>query len=161
MPFMAPYRRSTIVSDAFKAMEAANKKDAPKASKPAAKPEVARPKDDIVRSEKYLRLVASMPCKNCLRHGHSQAAHLPPDAKGKKVSDLETFALCADGPRAGQRGCHPQFDQYKLGDRAWTVRQGKRWAAETRREISDAGEWPKGLRGEPEEKARPKKKPAK
>jgi hypothetical protein len=109
-------------------------------SKKAEKPEVARPKDEILDSEPYRRLVASMPCKNCGRQKASQAAHLPPEGKGIKVTDLETFALCIalTSRKKPAPGCHELFDNYKLGDHAWTVKQGKAWAAETRRELLEA-----------------------
>ena len=41
-------------------------------------------KDAPVRSEAYRRAVASLPCINCGIQGYSQAAHLPPEAKGMK-----------------------------------------------------------------------------
>ena len=41
-------------------------------------------KDSPVRSQQYLRLVASLPCIACGIQGYSQAAHLPPEAKGMK-----------------------------------------------------------------------------
>ena len=41
-------------------------------------------KDNPVRSQQYLRIVASLPCIACGIHGYSQAAHLPPEAKGMK-----------------------------------------------------------------------------
>ena len=51
-------------------------------------------KDAPVRSEAYRRAVASLPCIACGIQGYSQAAHLPPEAKGMKQSDLLTFPLC-------------------------------------------------------------------
>ena len=41
-------------------------------------------KDNPVRSQQYLRAVASLPCIACGIQGYSQAAHLPPEAKGMK-----------------------------------------------------------------------------
>lgn len=114
-----------------------------KASKAGEKPEVARPKEDVITSEPYRRLVAARPCKNCGRQKRSQAAHVPPSGKGIKTDDRETFPLCCDGPR--YKGCHPKFDQFQLMPRDQAVKQGKQWAAETRAEIEAAGEWPKKL----------------
>lgn len=114
-----------------------------RSSKAAAKPEVAHQKENAVRSEPYRRLVAARPCKNCGRQKRSQAAHVPPDGKGIKVDDRETFPLCCDGPR--YKGCHPKFDGYELFPRDQAVKQGKRWAAETRREIEAEGLWPAKL----------------
>lgn len=70
----------------------------------------AYPKTKAVRSEKYRRLVALMPCFSCGIEGYSQAAH-PNKGKGAgmKTSDLDCFPLCADRP--GVRGCHSLHDQ--------------------------------------------------
>jgi hypothetical protein len=100
-------------------------------------------KDAPVRSEPYLRLVAARPCKNCGRQKHSQAAHLPPDGKAIKQDDRETFPLCADAPR--RKGCHPKFDQYELMPHDKAVKQGRKWARETREEIEAEGLWPKNV----------------
>lgn len=82
----------------------------------AERPIVACPKEDVVRSKEYTRLVASLPCAWCGIAGFSQAAH---DNVGKgmgiKVCDLCTFPLCCDRP--GQRGCHSFFDSYALMSR--------------------------------------------
>lgn len=146
--FVVAPSRNRIVQAAFAGLAAANKA----ATKKPARPDI--PKEAVVRSEPYRRLVASMPCRHCHKPGPSQAAHIPTSGKGIKTDDRQTFALCADGPR--YKGCHPQFDQYQLGDHAWTVAQGEEWARETRLEITVAGEWPKKLALYPEERARPK-----
>lgn len=113
------------------------------ASNAGGKPEVAHRKDEAVRSEPYLRLVALRPCKNCGRRGPSQAAHPPPKGKQIKQDDREAFPLCADGPR--RKGCHPKFDNYDLMPHAAAVKQAKKWGAETRAEIEAEGKWPKKL----------------
>lgn len=41
-------------------------------------------KESPVRSQQYLRVVASLPCIACGIQGYSQAAHLPPEGKGMK-----------------------------------------------------------------------------
>jgi hypothetical protein len=133
MPFVVAPGRNPIVRAAFAGL-AAEKKAAKR---------VDLPKEDVARSEPYRRLVASMSCRKCHKPGPNQAAHVPASGKAIKVDDRLTFALCADGP--GRKGCHPQFDQYLFGDRAWTVRQGELWALETRAEIVAADEWPKKL----------------
>lgn len=77
-----------------------------------AQPAAPVEKDNAVRSEPYLRLVASYPCLLCFREGRSQAAHcnaLGGKAGGLKADDRFTFALCADEP--GRTGCHRWFDQ--------------------------------------------------
>ena len=111
----------------------------PLASAPAARLEKSAP----VRSEAYRRAVASLPCINCGIQGYSQAAHLPPEAKGMKQSDLLTFPLCCT--RVGIAGCHQDYDQYRLFPRAAAMAVGRAWAADTQRRILAMGLWPKGL----------------
>ena len=111
----------------------------PLASAPAARLEKSAP----VRSEAYRRAVASLPCINCGIQGYSQAAHLPPEAKGMKQSDLLTFPLCCT--RVGIAGCHQDYDQYRLFPRAAAMAVGRAWAADTQRRILAMGLWPKAL----------------
>ena len=96
-----------------------------------------------MRSEAYRRAVASLPCINCGIQGYSQAAHLPPEAKGMKQSDLLTFPLCCT--RVGIAGCHQDYDQYRLFPRAAAMAVGRAWAADTQRRILAMGLWPKAL----------------
>lgn len=58
-----------------------------------------------MRSEKYRRLVAALPCAHCGKPGPSQCAH-GDEGKGMgiKASDETCFPLCADTP--GRQGCH-------------------------------------------------------
>lgn len=100
-------------------------------------------KDDPVRSQAYLRAVASLPCIACGIQGYSQAAHLPPEAKGMKQSDLLTFPLCCT--RVGIPGCHQDYDQYRLFPRDAAMTVGRAWAADTRRRIHAMGLWPTGV----------------
>ena len=100
-------------------------------------------KDNPVRSEAYRRAVASLPCIACGIQGYSQAAHLPPEAKGMKQSDLLTFPLCCT--RVGIPGCHQDYDQYRLFPRAAAMTVGRTWAADTQRRIQAMGMWPKNL----------------
>lgn len=104
---------------------------------------LAQPKEDVVRSEPYRRLVAAMPCKACGIQGYSQAAHLPPDGKGMKQDDRLIFALCC--ARVGIAGCHADYDQYRMFTRPVAMTVGAAWAADTRRQIIAAGLWPKNL----------------
>lgn len=106
---------------------------------PAAHVEKATP----VRSQAYLRVVASLPCIACGIQGYSQAAHLPPDAKGMKQSDLLTFPLCC--VRVGVPGCHQDYDNYRLFPKAAAMTVGRAWAKDTQRRIKAMGIWPKGL----------------
>ena len=71
----------------------------------APRPIVTLPKAAPVRDEAYRRLVATLPCAHCKRHGPSQCAHAD-EGKGLgiKASDRDTYPLCADEP--GRRGCH-------------------------------------------------------
>ena len=67
------------------------------------------PKTRIVRSERYRRWVASLPCIACGVEGFSQAAHANHGkGMGMKTCDTHTFALCA--PHWGLIGCHQQHD---------------------------------------------------
>ena len=100
-------------------------------------------KDNPVRSQQYLRAVASLPCIACGIQGYSQAAHLPPEAKGMKQSDLLTFPLCCT--RVGIAGCHQDYDQYRLFPREAAMTVGRAWAADTRRKVQAMGLWPKNL----------------
>ena len=105
------------------------------------------PKEELLRSKTYRRIVAAMPCKACGLHGHSQHAH---ENQGKgmglKVDDRRGFPLCTVVP--GRVGCHELFDQYQLveGGREAHRLLGERWAAETRREIEEACLWPVKLK---------------
>ncbi len=101
------------------------------------------PKAAPVRSEAYRRAVAALPCIACGIQGYSQAAHLPPEAKGMKQSDLLTFPLCCT--RGGIAGCHQDYDQYRLFPRAAAMAVGRAWAADTQRRILAMGLWPKAL----------------
>lgn len=115
---------------------------APVASAPAQAVEKERP----IRSEPYRRLVAALPCAYCGKPNRSQHAH-ENEGKGKslKLDDRRAMPLCADEP--GALGCHSLFDTYRLipGGRAAHVAQGRIWAAQTRRQILAAGQWPKRL----------------
>lgn len=105
------------------------------------------PKEELLRSEPYRRLVAAMPCKACGLHGHSQHAHENHGkGMGLKVDDRRGFPLCTVVP--GRVGCHELFDQYQLveGGREAHRLLGERWAAETRRQIEKAGLWPVKLK---------------
>ena len=107
---------------------------------------IAVPKDNLLQSETYRRLVASMPCAWCGVVGYSQHAH---ENRGKgmglKVDDRRAFPLCCARPDV--EGCHAAFDQYRLieGGREAHVALGNKWARETRKHVVDAGLWPKKL----------------
>jgi hypothetical protein len=122
----------TVTPGAFRAPE-------PVASAPAAQVAKAAP----VRSEAYRRAVASLPCIACGIQGYSQAAHLPPEAKGMKQSDLLTFPLCCT--RVGIPGCHQDYDQYRLFPRDAAMTVGRAWAVDTQRRIKAMGMWPNNL----------------
>lgn len=55
-----------------------------RAPQPVGAPAAPIAKDNPVRSQQYLRVVASLQCIACGIQGYSQAAHLPPEAKGMK-----------------------------------------------------------------------------
>ena len=115
----------------------------------APQPVVAAPAAPIakaapVRSEAYRRAMASLPCIACGIQGYSQAAHLPPEAKSMKQSDLLTYPLCCT--RVGIPGCHQDYDQYRLFPREAAMAVGRAWAADTQRRIHAMGLWPTGVR---------------
>lgn len=107
----------------------------------AAAGELAHDKERAIRSPKYLREVASLPCCNCERDGASQAAHIN---RGKgmsiKASDHLTFPLCTTS--GGKQGCHELYDQYRLGDKHWAAEQGLKWAQKTYSTLKRAGRVP-------------------
>lgn len=105
------------------------------------------PKEEIVRSPKYLRAVARFDCAECGMVGMSQAAHVPPSAKQRKESDLETFPLCAD--QAGRLGCHTRFDRYQLYPDSTVTREvGRAHAAAMRAKFRAAGMFTELLGGQ-------------
>ena len=105
---------------------------------------IAFPKTTTARSEAYRRLVAAMPCRSCGIQGYSQAAHPNSGkAKGAKADDRFCFALCCDRPSV--KGCHARFDQYELGGRHAQALMEQAWGADTRRQITAMGQWPKNL----------------
>lgn len=102
------------------------------------------PKDPApLRSEKYRRAVASLPCAHCGIAGYSQHAH-ENDGKGKgqKLDDRRAMPLCCTRP--GIEGCHAAFDQYRLmpGGRAAHIELGRAMAAQTRQRLNTMGLWP-------------------
>jgi len=102
------------------------------------------PKEDVVRSEEYRRLVAALPCIICGVQGYSQAAH-PNTGKGQgiKTDDRLCFPLCCDRP--GVQGCHPKFDQHALYTKEERRVLEPAWAAQTQARIIADGAWPAGL----------------
>jgi hypothetical protein len=74
-------------------------------------------KSERWESNKYRRLVATLPCGMCGREGLSQFAHANSyqldKSKGKKAPDWAGFPLCAASP--GDDGCHIRHDQHQLG----------------------------------------------
>lgn len=99
----------------------------------AAAPAEPIAKSHPVRSNVYLHAVASLPCIACGIQGYSQAAHLPPEAKGMKQSDVLSFPLCC--VRVGIPGCHQDYDQYRLFPREAAMTVGRAWAADTQRRL--------------------------
>ncbi len=101
------------------------------------------PKESPVRSEPYRRLVATLPCMSCGVHGYSQAAHPPPTGKGIKEDDRKCFPLCCT--RYGNRGCHVEYDQYRLIPQERMRDVAEAWGQRTREYIIGIGAWPKKL----------------
>lgn len=106
--------------------------------------ELAHAKKKAVRSEKYRRLVAAMPCANCGAADRSQAAH-PNTGKGmgQKADDNLCFPLC--GPAPGEPGCHARFDQGAMYSKAERRTLEVRWGRITAAAIKRQGKWPMGM----------------
>lgn len=83
---------------------------------------VTVPKEKLVRSEAYRRLVASLPCDRCGIHGLSQAAHAD-QGKGMaiKSSDLTCIPLCGPHDGDGLPGCH-----YLIGSHGLLMKERRR-----------------------------------
>lgn len=143
MAFVVMPSRNKIVQAAFAGLEAARRAE----KKAASAPEGSFPKEAVVTSEPYRRLVATMPCKRCHVQGFSQAAHPPCTGKAIKQDDRLCVPLCTTraGPNGAIEGCHPKADNYKLGDHAATMKLFDAWGIETRAEIRAADAWPKKL----------------
>jgi hypothetical protein len=107
------------------------------------------PKESVVRHEGYRRLVAALPCKHCGIWNYSQCAHGNLEKGGGiKTDDRFSFPLCTVHPSADGtliRGCHERFDQGALFSKAARRLIEAAWAADTRRHIAAAGDWPKNL----------------
>ena len=97
------------------------------------------PKARIVRSERYRRWVASLPCIACGVEGFSQAAHANHGkGLGMKTCDTHTFALC--GPHWGLIGCHQQHDLCIDMTRDERREREARYIAETQARAREAGQ---------------------
>lgn len=87
------------------------------------------------RSEKLRRVVASLPCVNCGRHGDTQAAHSNLSEHGKgmslKASDAAIMALCTQ--------CHRDFDQGKALTKADRREFTYRWITATHIALIERG----------------------
>src|SRR5690606_13024025 len=92
------------------------------------------PKASAYRSEKYRRLVVSLPCVRCGVHG-CQAAHsnLLRHGKGRglKASDAAIFPLCPD--------CHVWFDQGKELTKQDREALTMEWIADTHIKLMELG----------------------
>lgn len=105
------------------------------------------PKEVVVESEPYRRLVAQLPCMWCGISGYSQHAHLNyGKGLGMKTCDLTGFPLCCSRP--GIEGCHVAYDNYRLlesGGREAHREYGLEAGRFTRDQIWKAGLWPRGV----------------
>lgn len=104
------------------------------------------PKGAPLRSEKFRRAVASLPCAHCHIEGYSQHAHENEGkGKGEKLDDRRAMPLCCARPDI--EGCHAAFDQYRLvsGGRQAHIELGRAMAAQTRRQLNELGLWPAGI----------------
>lgn len=102
---------------------------------------VILPKEPPLRSEKYRRAVAALPCIRCGVEGYSQAAHAD---QGKamqfKSDDRTCYPACASRP--GVRGCHDIIGASGAIPQAMRRELEKEYAASTRKTILESGKWP-------------------
>lgn len=98
-------------------------------SDPRARMSVSVPKADVMRSEPYRRLVASLPCIACCAAGYSMAAHgNTGKGMGRKSCDTTCMPLC--GPRAND--CHAAFDEGRMFTKSQRREIEPLWANQTR-----------------------------
>lgn len=102
------------------------------------------PKEPPLRSEKYRRLVAALPCIHCGVVGHSQAAHAD-QGKGARIKsdDRTCYPACASRP--GVRGCHDIIGASGAIPQEQRRALEQEYAASTRKTIRDSGKWPKSV----------------
>lgn len=109
----------------------------------------AVPKENVARSERYLRLVASRRCIHCGIVGYSQAAHADYGKGGHIKSDDRTaIPLCTVHPGPGGRlvpGCHDLIGSGALFTKEERRALELRYAAQNRAEIEAEGLWPHDL----------------
>lgn len=105
---------------------------------------ISVPKENAARSESYRRLVAALPCIHCGMVGHSQAAHAD-QGKGAhiKADDRTCFPLCTVTP--GRMGCHDVIGASGTYTRDQRRALEIQYAAQTRADITAAGNWPADL----------------
>jgi len=105
---------------------------------------VILPKEPPLRSEKYRRAVAALPCIRCGVEGYSQAAHAD---QGKamqfKSDDRTCYPACASRP--GVRGCHDIIGASGAIPQAMRRELEKEYAASTRKTLHALGKWPKDV----------------
>jgi len=101
-------------------------------------------KEDVVRSETYRRIVASLPCMYCGIEGFTQHAHgNTGKGAGMKTDDRFAFPLCAARP--GEMGCHARFDQGALFPKSVRRDIEIEWARRTVQYVIASDLWPRGL----------------
>jgi hypothetical protein len=102
------------------------------------------PKENAVRSPRYLRIVASLPCAHCGIEGYSQAAHSD-QGKGLaiKADDRYTYPACCSRP--GVPGCHMQIGTLAMYDRQQRRDIERIMVAQTIRKVEALGLWPLGV----------------
>jgi hypothetical protein len=94
---------------------------------------VPAPKENALRSEPYLRLVAALPCAWCGIEGYSQAAHANQGkGTGIKASDATAMPLCGPRPTSRTGGCHALLDRGGLLTKDQRREFEELWANRTR-----------------------------
>ncbi len=105
---------------------------------------VILPKEPPLRSEKYRRAVAALPCIRCGVAGYSNAAHAD-QGKGAhiKADDRTCYPACVSRP--GVRGCHDIIGASGAIPQAMRRELEKEYAASTRKTLHALGKWPKDV----------------
>jgi hypothetical protein len=99
------------------------------------------PKEKPWRSEPYRRLIASLPCAHCGRHGSSQAAHADlGKGAGIKSDDRTCYPACADSVM--RQGCHALIGSAGMFTREQRRTLERRHACKTIAQVLKLGQWP-------------------
>ena len=104
---------------------------------------VPLPKPLFLRSKKYLRWTATLPCANCGIEGYSNACHADEGkGMGMKACDSTVWPGCVT--RYGRVGCHDIFGASGLIGKTERRSRERSFGRETRAKAKAVGMYPKG-----------------